>query len=195
MTLDEFITLHDRANAVVLLEGKRNVLEADRVRLTALGRLLASRTTRMIFRSGGADGSDELFSDGVAAIVVDRLEVITPYAGHRMKQNKAYRTIPLDSVDMLGEPEVVYQSKSNRKTEKLIDQFVAGEKNRVTIKAAYIIRDTVKAIGTSAIAPATVGIFYDDLAAPRQGGTGHTMNICEQNGIPVIDQRTWFGWL
>ncbi len=63
------------------------------------------------------------------------------------------------------------------------------------MNAAYILGDTIKAIGSKEIAPATFGIFYDDLDDPKTGGTGHTMKICEQNGIEVIDQRIWFKWL
>jgi hypothetical protein len=96
---------------------------------------------------------------------------------------------------MSEEEEVVYQSKGNKKMEKLIDQFVSGDKNRFSIKAAYILRDTIKAIGTDKIKPTTFGIFYDDLEKPKTGGTGHTMIICEQNNIPIIDQRIWFNWL
>lgn len=95
----------------------------------------------------------------------------------------------------MAEPEVVYQSKGNKKIEKLVDQYIAGARDRFSIKAAYIIRDTIKAIGTDDIAPTTFGIYYDDLTNPRQGGTGHTMNVCEQNNIPIIDQNTWFDWL
>jgi hypothetical protein len=195
MTLKEFIKQFDKDNSIVLLEGKRNVLEADKEKLTALGRLLASRTVRMTFRSGNAEGSDQLFSDGVTTVDNKRLQVITPYAGHRQKTNQAYETISLDNINIAAEPEVVFQSKSNKKTEKLIDQFVSGDKNRFTIKAAYIIRDTIKAIGTDDIKPSTFGIFYDDLDNPMSGGTGHTMNVCEQNKIPIIDQKTWFNWL
>ena len=195
MTLKEFIRQFDKSNSIVLLEGKRNVLEADKEKLKALGRLLASKTVKITFRSGNADGSDQLFSDGVTSVDNKRLQVITPYSGHRQKNNQAYETISLDNINIASEPEVVYQSKSNKKTEKLIDQFVSGDKNRYSIKAAYIIRDTVKAIGTKEIKPATFGIFYDDLENPMTGGTGHTMNICEQNGISIINQKTWFKWL
>ena len=195
MTLKEFIQMVDKDNSIVLLEGKRNVKVADKEKLTALGRLLASRTTKMIFRSGNAEGSDQLFSDGVTEVDYKRLQVITPYSGHRQKNNHAYDTISLDDVNIAAEPEVVYHSKSNKKTEKLIDQFVSGNKNRYTIKAAYIIRDTIKAIGTDEIKPATFGIFYDDLDNPMSGGTGHTMNVCKQNNIPLIDQKVWFKWL
>ncbi len=195
MTLKEFIKQYDKPNSIVLLEGKRNVIDEDKEKLKALGRLLASKTKNMMFRSGNADGSDQLFSDGVTEINNKRLQVITPYSGHRKKTNQAYETISLEDIDMAIELEVVYQSKSNKKMGNLIDKYVAGKKNQYTIKAAYIIRDTIKAIGTDEIKSATFGIFYTDLDNPRTGGTGHTMNVCELNHIPQIDQKTWFKWL
>src|SRR5690606_41933732 len=169
MTLKEFINQFDNKGSIVLLEGKRNVLEADKAKLTALGKLLAAKTVHITFRSGNADGSDQLFSEGVAAVDNKRLQVITPYSGHRQKTNQAYETVSLDDINIAAEPEVVYQSKSNKKTETLIDRFVAGEDRKYTIKAAYIIRDTIKAIGTDEIKPATFGVFYDDLEKPKIG--------------------------
>ena len=195
MTLKEFISQYDTENVIVLLEGKRNVLSEDEEKLFALGKLLATRTTKMIFRSGNAEGSDQFFSDGVTAVDHKRLQVIVPYTGHRQKTNKAYDTISLDDINIASDREVVLQSKSNKKTEKLIDKYVAGDKNSFSIKAAYIIRDTIKVIGTNEVRQANFGIFYDDLENPRSGGTGHTMNVCEQNNIPLIDQRVWFNWL
>ena len=195
MTLKEFIKQFDKTNSVVLLEGKRNVFEADKEKLTALGKLLASKTLKMTFRSGNAAGSDQLFSDGITSVDDNRLQLITPYAGHRQKYNQAYDTISLEDINIASEPEVVYHSKFNKINENLIDNFVSGDKNRYTIKAAYIIRDTIKAIGTAEIKPASFGIFYDDMENPKTGGTGHTMIVCENNNIPVIDQRVWFKWL
>lgn len=195
MTLQEFILQFDKVNSIVLLEGKRNVLEADKEKLIALGRLLASNTFKMKFRSGNAEGADQLFSNGVTLVNNKRLQVITPYSGHRQTSKQAYETFSLDDIDIATKTDVINLSKTNEKTEKLIDQFVSGNKNRFTIKAAYIIRDTIKAIGTDQIKPATFGIFYDDLENPMTGGTGHTMNVCKQNNIPVIDQITWFNWL
>jgi len=195
MTLNDFIVQYDKENSIVLLEGKRKVLDADKEKLTALGRLLATKTTKMLFRSGNAEGADQLFSDGVTAIDYKRLQVITPYSGHRQRTNRANHTISLDEINITEESEVLLYSKRNKKTENLIDQFVSGETNRYSIKAAYIIRDTIKAIGTKKIKPATIGVFYDDLEAPFSGGTGHTMKVCEQNNIPVINQNIWFNWL
>jgi hypothetical protein len=195
MTFQEFIHQFDIDNSILLLEGKRYVLDADKEKLTALGRLLASKTTKMKFRSGNAAGSDQLFSEGLTVIDSKRLQVITPYAGHRQKTNQAYETISLEEINLAAIPEVLKQSKNNKKTANLIDQYVSGAKNRFTIKAAYIIRDTIKAIGTADISPSTFGIFYDDLSNPMSGGTGHTMNVCLQNNIPIIDQKIWFKWL
>jgi len=118
MTLKEFINQFDKDNSIILLEGKRNVLETDKVNLGLLGKLLASTTSKIIFRSGNADGSDQLFSEGVSLIDNKRLQVITPYTVHRKKTNRAYYTISLDEINVAAEPDVVYQSKSNKKTEK-----------------------------------------------------------------------------
>ena len=195
MTLKDFIKRFDKNNSIVLLEGKRIVLDIDKEKLISLGLLLTKATKKITFRSGNADGADYLFSLGVTSVDNKRLQVITPYSGHRQKTNQAYETVSLDTINLAAEPEVVYQSKNYKKTEKLIDQYASGDKNRFSIKAAYIIRDTIKAIGTKDIKPATFGIFYDDLENPIKGGTGHTMNICEQNNIPIIDQKIWFKWL
>lgn len=48
MTLKEFIKKYDKQHAVVLLEGKRNVLETDKEKLTALGKLLATKTKKNV---------------------------------------------------------------------------------------------------------------------------------------------------
>lgn len=195
MTFFDFINEYDKPGYIVLLEGKRDVADADQKSLTELGMKLASSTKFMLFRSGNAAGADHFFSEGVFQVDPARLQVITPYTSHRKKTNADYTSIPLDNVNLMEEPEVVYQSKYNKKTANLIDKYVAGARDRFSIKAAYIIRDTVKAIGTTDIPQANFGIFYDDLNNPMQGGTGHTMDVCKKNGIPVIDQSIWFDWL
>jgi hypothetical protein len=195
MTLHQFITKYDQKGAVVLLEGKRKVAENDQPKLIELGNLLASKIRYLIFRSGNAAGADEYFSIGVNQVAPERMQVIVPYTGHRKKENKAYKTHSLEEINLAEEPDIVYQSKMNRNTKNLVDKYVDGQKNRYTIKAAYIIRDTVKVIGTTEIPPANFAIFYDDLTNPGTGGTGHTMNICEHNDVDYITQETWFGWL
>ncbi len=195
MTINDFISKYDFPRSIVLLEGKRDVIDADQKSLTELGMKLASSTEFMLFRSGNAAGADHFFSEGVFQTAPDRLQVITPYTSHGNRGNSEYNSLPLDDVNLMQEPEVVYQSKYNKKTANLIDKYVAGARDRFSIKAAYIIRDTVKAIGTTDIPPANFGIFYDDLSNPMQGGTWHTMDVCQKNGIPVINQSIWLDWL
>lgn len=197
MTLEDFIIEYDKDGSIVLLEGKRDVLEDDKGKLVKLGKLFCSVSKKIIFRSGNANGADLFFSLGIISEDKSRLETITPYTGHREKSNLSGKTIPLDSLNISEEAEVIRQSKLNKKMDQLIDQYVTVNINHYSTKAAYIIRDTVKVIGSAAsnIKPAVFGIFYDDLNNPGVGGTGHTMNICRHNNVPFIDQRIWFDWV
>ena len=103
----EFLKKYDIPGAVVLLEGKGKVPVQDQYKLIAIGRYLASNTRHMSFRSGNAGGSDELFAPGVSAVDPGRMEVVTPYAGHRKSANKSYLTYALDDLNLAAEPEVV----------------------------------------------------------------------------------------
>jgi hypothetical protein len=78
MEIKEFIEKYDKPYNIILLEGKRDVLEKDKVKLIELGKLLASSTEHIIFRSGNANGSDELFAKGVVEVDQKRFQVITP---------------------------------------------------------------------------------------------------------------------
>ena len=168
----------------------------DKEKLVKLGNFLATNLPNVKFRSGNVDGADFYFSQGVLAVAPERLQVITPYANHRRKANKAYETISLDQIDLANEPEVVYQWKSNKKTKSLIDKYVGGAKDRFAIKAAYIIRDTVKVTGTnSGISPINSAFFYDDEQNPKVGGAGHTMEVCEINKVPYLTQIDWANWV
>ena len=64
MALKDFINKFDKDNSAIPLEGKRTVQEGDREKLRTLGKLLALNTTRMNFRSGNAECSDQHFSEG-----------------------------------------------------------------------------------------------------------------------------------
>ena len=107
MNLAEFSSKFNSENTIILLEGKRNVLESDKEKLINLGKLLAEILPKAKFRSGNADGADFYFSQGVLQIAPERLQVLTPYDNHRQKSNNASETISLDQIDLLNEPEVV----------------------------------------------------------------------------------------
>lgn len=191
----DFIEKFDQPEAVVLLEGKRKVKPVDEEKLILVGKLLAENTKHMVFRSGNAKGADELFAKGVCSVDPTRMQVITPYTDHRKKTNEAGTTYSLDKIDIVSEPQIIYQSKANKKNSGLIDQYASGADNLSAQKGAYIIRDTVKVIGTKDIPKASFGIFYVDTEDPESGGTGHTMMVCKNNGVMLITQTTWFHWL
>ena len=195
LSLTDFIEKIDREGAVVLLEGKREVLDSDKESLIAIGKLLAEKTTHIMFRSGNAEGADGFFAEGVASVNPDRLELIIPYATHRKGSNK-FKSHALDEINMVMETNVVYQSKKNAAAKGLVEAYVKGANKRLAAKGAYLLRDTIKVTGTkSGIPHATFGIFYDDLRKPQTGGTGHTMKMCKENFVPFVDQKTWRKWL
>lgn len=195
-TLINILEDYDQQGSIILLEGKRVVLAEDQPLLIALGEVLCREMKYARFRSGNAPGSDELFTRGVANVDPGRIEVIVPYTGHRSQQSYAYQTHSLDDISLAAEPEVTYHTKSSSSRAKLVDDFTGGISNHVTIKAAYLLRDTIKVIGTrSGIPRATFAIFYDDLQNPGKGGTGHTMTVCRNNGVPFISQEIWKKWL
>jgi hypothetical protein len=63
--------------------------------------------------------------------------------------------------------------------------------------AAYLLRDTIKVIGCEdlGLAPADFGIFYVRASDPMKGGTGHTIRVCRERGVPVLTQDQWMSWL
>ena len=132
---------------------------------------------------------------GVNWVDKSKMQLITPYTGHRSKYNATENSIALDTINLVEEPLVVLQSKHNKRMINLIDNYVNGMRDSVNIKSAYIIRDTIKIIGTSQITKANFAIFYDDLKNPMQGGTGHTINICKLNNVRYCNQTNWMNWL
>lgn len=195
-SLHAFLEVFDKPGNIILLEGKRNVLADDADKLRALGTLLARESIYMRFRSGNASGSDEIFSRGVAEVDPSRLELIKPYASHRKTALQGSKSYSMDDVNLAAEPEVVYHSRQQPQMAGLVDKYMDQVRNRLTMKAAYILRDTVKVIGTqSGISPASVALFYDDLSNPLQGGTGHTISVCKNLLVPYCDQRVWMQWL
>ena len=97
----------------------------------------------------------------MVSIDASRLQVITPYTGHRKKQNLASTTYSLDDINLVKEETLVRYSKENKKMEYLINEYVTGKRNRNTVKASYILRDTAKVMGAKGIPPTTFAIFVE----------------------------------
>jgi hypothetical protein len=167
--------------------------DADKLR--QLGRLLALNTQHIKFRSGNAPGADQYFSEGVMAVDISRLQLVKPYKTHRSNALPNSYAYSLDDLNLAAEDDLVKKSMVNERTERMVRHYVTGARDGHAMKAAYLIRDTMKVIGAENLPPAHFAIFYDDLNKPETGGTGHTIQVCRQNEVPFVDQKVWFGWL
>ena len=181
---------------VILLEGKRNVLENDKTRLEVFGQKIAERFPQAIFRSGNADGSDLFFIKGVNAVKGSHIQLIIPYAGHKKKNIPLKADVTaLNTLNFDKDTHFVSLTKEllSSRSAELIDRYI-DEKfiiTRSTGKAAYLLRDTIKVVGFDKLSPANVGIFYDDLLKPESGGTGFTMLVCRKLSIPYFKQNLY----
>lgn len=196
MDFQQFVNIYDKPGQIILLEGKRTVLEKDKPKLIKLSQMLAEKTMHIQFRSGNASGADNYFSKCFTGDNARRFEVIVPYSGHRSYDSEGFRIINIEDIPLTNDSTLVVQSKFNRRNLRIFDAYLAGERNSMAFKAAYLLRDTLKVLGFPPKIPmADFAIFYDDLENPCSGGTGHTMNICSNNMVPFVDQILWFNWL
>jgi hypothetical protein len=146
----EFSSLVARQpEGVVLLEGRRSILERDAVHAEGLARMLATRFPGLRFRSGNALGADEAFSRGVVSVDATRLQVVLPYARHRSGARKP--GVVYASLDALADS---WEEKLAAKTIAASEKYRGLIEHRrrssaLTAKAAYLIRDIMKATGWS----------------------------------------------
>jgi len=190
----------NQVQPVILVEGTRDLPEEDRPRLVELGRLLAQNFPHAIFRTGNATGSDTAWAEGVAAVDAKRLQYVLPNArmGSQRRQADspvvALGAVPADAEQALAKA----TAKATPASQRLVELYVrekGGSANAA--KGAYLMRDTLKVLGCAELnlAPAIVGIFYLNEADPMGGGTGHTIRVCIEQGVPVVTQRIWQEWL
>ena len=196
---DAFKALMDKElRPVVLLEGTREVPSEDVVKLMALARRLAIAYPHAVFRSGNARGSDEAFATGIRSVDSARLELVLPVSGHGKKQvsgDYPTRSVGLDQVSRAAEGDAAtLTSKASPLYESLIEK--RDKVPRLRAKANYLIRDTAKVTGLpeAEFAKADYGIFYVNPADPMKGGTGHTVRVCRELGVPVAFQDEWMHW-
>ena len=194
LEFERLVSAHPRP--VILVEGTREVPEADVPKLTAFSAWLATRFPHAIFRTGNAKGADEAFAQGVEQVDPSRLEYVLPYTGHRKKANPSpARRIALDAMPPIAEKRTLYQ------TEQASPEYGSllakrDKVPRLRAKADYLMRDTLKVTGSDEVElnKATFGIFYVNTTDPMKGGTGHTIRVCNTLGTPVAFQDAWMGW-
>ena len=183
-------------NAVILLEGRRGISEAEALAARDFGEFLARRFRALRFRSGNAEGADQAFSDGVAKVDARRLQIVAPYATHRKKnRNPAVVYSSPDDLSPEQVEEVIRKTAAaSPKVGRLLSRWKDG--GALAAKATYLLRDSMKVLGHSEEFPKPVcGIFFTDPSDPMAGGTGHTIRVCQQESVPVVFQTDWLEWM
>ncbi|MCX7044346.1 MAG: hypothetical protein NTX50_02525 [Candidatus Sumerlaeota bacterium] len=181
---------------VVLLERTRDLPSEDRDHLVSLGARVARDCPSAFFRSGNARGSDEAFAEGVGTIDPTRLQFVLPYERHRKATiSGASFSIALSEMPKSIEDEAACQAE--RTSPQYADMLAyRNTVPKLKSKSWYILRDTIKVIGAenTRLQPATIAIFYANPTDPMKGGTGHTIRVCRDHGVPVILQDEWMKW-
>ncbi|MCX6865505.1 MAG: hypothetical protein NTV46_04675 [Verrucomicrobia bacterium] len=197
MKFHEFSELISRlSDPVILIEGRRTIPPEAVAVARQVSARMAECFPRLKFRSGNASGSDEAFAAGVLAVAPERLQIIAPYAGHRKKQRhpQAHYDSPESlSTDALAiiQAMTIAATPANK---GLMKWYQRGGK--LGSQAACLIRDTMKVAGiTGQLSPPVAALFFVDPADPDAGGTGHTIRVCRNAGVPVILQDHWASWL
>lgn len=165
-----------------------------------MGRMLAERLPGVRFRSGNAEGTDTAFAEGVTAIAPARMEYVVTHAGMGLKRRvTGCRSVALADMKHAADGEVGdYTLQASPDRSGLVAAYRAtGRAGALGAKAAYLLRDTLKVTGSPdvGLAPAAAGLFYVNEEDPLAGGTGHTIRVCIDRGVPVIVQATWLRWL
>lgn len=196
MTFQEFLTLVEKSpEGVVLLEGRRSIPAHYAAAAEGLARALALKFAKLGFRSGNATGSDEAFAQGVASVDPSRLEIVVPYAAHRKSERHAgaiYTSPEILTPEQARDIEAqsIHASPQNR---RIID--MRGKKGPLGAKGDYLIRDTMKVMGVPGhFDKPLCALFFVNLADPMEGGTGHTIRVCQKEDVPVIYQDKWSAW-
>jgi hypothetical protein len=121
----------------------------------------------------------------VAEFDPSRLQVIAPYASHRMKVRyaDALYSSP-ESLSTVQEAAIAEATVAATPRNANVVYKRTGSP-KLAAKVAYLIRDTMKVVGHSEeFGPPICGLFYVDLSDPEAGGTGHTIRVCRQQGLP-----------
>lgn len=197
MNFDDFTNLiNSNLSSTILLEGSRTVADTDKPKLIALGAKLASAFPNAIFRSGNADGADSLFADGVLQVNPKQLELVLPN-DRKLKSTRGERRISLEQLDQAGLNQICQLAKQATPINKpLIEFYEKGKQGSPRFKAQYLLRDALKVIGAGRLnfKPATAGLFYLNSKKKTDGGTGHTIRVCELQNVPVVMQSDWLNW-
>lgn len=195
---DAFQRLIEKARQpVVLLEGSREVPPEIEQQMERLAAALIRRFPQLTVRSGNAPGSDQAWARGVNSVDARRLELVLPVPNWRgeaiAEGNQAWslREAPPEDVKAAGLLTREHYQAGSRRGAVAYDPMPA-------FKKPYLERDALKVLGWldyhGRRRKATAALFYVNPARKGGGGTGHTMRLCEAEGVPFFLSEDWLEW-
>ncbi len=183
---------------VVLLEGRRKVKPGDGPLLTNFARKMAQTFSSVTFRTGNASGSDTYFAKGVAEVDPKRLQYVVPTPGMGLRNRiEGASVLSYDDISKVEDDEINYLSASaNENRRDLFEYAKEKPKGKAAAQAKYLLRDTLKVTGSedAGFSKPVLGFFYVDPAKPLDGGTGHTIKVCQALDVPVITQLAFIDY-
>ena len=176
---------------VILLEGTRQLPVEERAPLEKLARTLFREFPQAIFRSGNAEGTDTVFAKAIADLDPARLQLVLPNSGMGRARRPAgavcfsLEELPKDELETLA----AIAAQISRDAGRLAGFHLSDPAVRKTAagsKAAYLLRDTIKVVGSASLglSPASFGYFRVNPTDPHGGGTGYTIKVCALRGVP-----------
>lgn len=201
MKFSEFVA-HMKAlkTPVVLLHGIRKLPREQKEVLCEAAAMMAGRLPTATFRTGNAPGAETAFQEGLAAIEPQRLQYLLPYDGYGNRKIPAgAATVCLDEIPEAVLAELAAQTlKASPKSRGPLDLYLRVRRhNQQTARTIHLLLDTLKVVGSGLLSlpAASVAIFCVPGDRPLSGRIGHTLRVCLQNSVPVVDQSLWMPWL
>lgn len=190
----EYIASFD--SPVILLEGSRTVEKDHLKQITRLAEKLAHTFPNATFRLGNAEGSDNLFAEGISKVNPAQLEMILPN-DRKLKSTQKERRISFDSLPDDEIKDICKITKEATPANRaLIEYYEKGLQGVPQIKAKYLLRDALKVVGSKQLElkPANFALFYLNSTKKTGGGTGHTIRVCKSQNVPFQKQEDWLEW-
>jgi hypothetical protein len=197
MNFDEFSKiLSSIESPVILLEGSRTVAEGDASKLVSLAARFAAEFPDAVFRSGGAEGSDTLFAEGVMQVDPERLELVLPDK-RKLKNRRNEKRISFEDLTEDEKREICRITKAATPANRvMIEYYENNYQGSLRYKAQYLLRDALKVVGTKRLnfKPVDFAFFYLNSIKRSGGETGRTIRVCELQMVPFIKQEDWLKW-
>ena len=191
MDVAGWLKMYDTPESIVLLCGNDEIHEEDEELVVALGQLLGYASKYVRFRVHTESMIGSLFALGLREFAMERTELIT-FGKEGCDENR-YRDFSLG--DITEQKSVAFQHLAPFVGKERIQSFYEGSFENTTPRTERLIYEMMLFTGTNECEPATFAFIYDYELSNARGNAPFYHQFCERNGIPYIDQYSWFKWI